>query len=216
MDQMQIERKLVQISPNVPKLINNGSFKKLMHNIFESFRNFGLLDQYESFFKFSAIEGLRGNYYCENHVVGLDLPCVIDGNASTAYAENVENNYEHEQKMVIQFLHSPVYINTLYYSTLCAPPKDLLIQGSNDNINWEVIANHNAPLQRNSKNVIKCYKKKHFSYIKLSQTKNVDNFYRMHLVELEIYGTFGDIPKCTIHSPICRNYLLFFISLFKS
>ena len=190
-----------------------------MHKIFEAFRNFGLLDQQENFFKFTAYEHLVTSGFC-NHlnppIIGKAVSCIIDGNKSTAYAENVENDFAHEQQITIQFLHSPIFVNTLFYTTLCGPPKDLLIQGSNDNKSWETLAKQDSPLKSNSENAIQCHKKKHFSFIKMSQTMNSADYYRMHIQELEIYGTFGDIPLCSIHSRICRNYLLFIIFLFES
>ena len=149
-----------------------------MHKIFESFRNNGNFNQHENFFKFTAFEPASTSSFCYKNIDGKPPSCIIDGNTSTAYAENSDNSFQHEQQITVQFLYSPVYVHTLYYTALCGPPKDFLVEGSNDNKTWVTLAKQDSPLKEYSINAIKCHVKKTFSFIKMSQSKTIDDKYR--------------------------------------
>ena len=114
---------------------------------------------------------------------------------------------------MIQFVYAPVYIHTLYFYSLCAPPKDLKIEGSNDKKNWEVVQQYNNQIAIESITAIPCYKRKLFKYIKLSQTISQANNYRFHIHHIEIYGTIGKLEICTHHKERRMIYPLFIIIL---
>ena len=180
-----------------------------MYNIFESFRNSGQFDQLENYFKFISPEPLICPYYCTlKNVYGSSVTSIIDGNKSTAYA-NLEF-IQSFQYITIQFLKQPVYVHTLFITTLCYPPNDFLVEGSNDNKNWLVLARQDSPLKEYSINIIKCHVKKTFTFIRISQSKNSLHEYRFLIYELEIYGSVGEVPCFTNRIKLFKRTLSLF------
>ena len=183
-----------------------------MFNIFEHFRGVGLNVFNESLVKIESPDPtLPNDLFCEhNGIAGTAATALIDGNNHTAYA-NLDIS-EPNQWVVIQFVYTPVYIHTLYFYSLCGPPKDLKIEGSNDNKKWEIIRHYNIPIADDSMTPIPCYKRKLFKYIKLSQTINQANNYRFHIHHIEIYGTIGKLEICShLHKEHRMIYPLFLI-----
>ena len=167
-----------------------------MHYIFKSFRELGLNHTNQSLIKFHGDDPLIGNGYCfSNNVRGSPLSSIIDGNNLTAYASYPDN--KDVQEITVEFVLRPVYIKTLYYTSICGSPANLLIEGSNDNVNYIPIGRRNEPFKDQVTNQIDCFKKKHFKFIKMSQTQNKDGNKRIHIQHLEILGTFDQIPNVT-------------------
>ena len=171
-----------------------------MLEIFKTFRDFGFQVANDKFIKFYSPEPDLTIDYCKNEsIVGVQADALIDGNESTAWATNQKNDPT-QQYVIMEFVKRPIYIDTLYFDSLCGPPVQLFIHGSDDNESWETIGIREQPIPENSTTPIHCFKKKYYKYIKLNQTQNTytsDENYRFHIHHIEIYGTFGDIFQIT-------------------
>ena len=186
-----------------------------MFNIFETYRKFGFNVTVECFIKFQSPDYVINNHYCEHsNINGTGATALIDGNENTAWATESTNDPE-QQYFIMEFVQKPVYINTFYFHSLCSPPKKLIIEGSNDqNNNWETICEYNEPIKPDTITPIQCFKRKYYKYIKLYQTMNVDNNTRLHIHNIEIYGTFERIPVATCYqNAFFPNFLMYAIML---
>ena len=188
-----------------------------MFNIFETYRSFGFDVTQESFIKFEAPNPSIGSNFCEHtNINGVGATALIDGNKNTAWATDNKDDPQ-QQYVIMEFVQKPVYIKTFYFHSLCSPPKKLIIEGSNDqNNNWETVCEYNEPIKPDGITPIQCFKRKYFKYIKLYQTINVDNLYRLHIHHIEIYGTFERIQLSTCHQKAAfPKFLIFVIIMIK-
>ena len=172
-----------------------------MINIFQTYRDFGFPVTSESFIKFESPAHNKDAAYCGNKsIYGSPPTALVDGNESTAYA-TLNTNDPSQQYIIMQFVQKPVYVNTLYFHSLCWPPSQLFIEGSNDHETWETIGVRNQEIPDNSVTPIHCFRRKHYTYIRLNQTRNTyqnaQKSYRLHIYHIDIYGTFGDLPRIT-------------------
>ena len=131
-----------------------------MFEIFKSFREFGFDVTSKSFINIVApLEAVGSNYCMNSSIVGSSINALIDGNESTAWATNQKNNPT-QQYVIMEFVKRPIYIDTLYFDSLCGPPEQLFIHGSDDNESWETIGIREQPIPENSTTPIHCFKKK--------------------------------------------------------
>ena len=181
-----------------------------MFYFFDRFRQLGN-DPYDtSLIRFYTPTPHSTNMYCMGNYNGIDATALIDGKNETAYANN---EYVPEQQYaIIEFVKAPIYINRFYFHTLCNPPKDVTLEGSNDNQNWETIQVYNSPLPPYNVTTIPCNKLKLFKFIKISQSITADDqYYRIHIHHIEIFGSVGALPTISKDGSTVSVFLLSFL-----
>ena len=189
-----------------------------MFEIFKTLRKLGTNVTSESFIKFEAPECSFYSNYCTNSSIeGGPITSIIDDNISTAWA-TTQNEDPTKQYVIMEFIQQPVYIHTLYFYSLCGPPMELIIQGSNDHNSWETIGIRDQPIPINAITAIPCFERKFYKYFKLNQTKNTgtnaNKTFRFHIHQIEIYGLLGNMFRETSQQKMyILNSCMFFIMI---
>ena len=183
-----------------------------MHNIFEEYRKQGY-DQTKIRI-YAPLSHFTENYCLYNFKHRSDKPeFLIDGSNSTAWA-NQNINFD-EQFFIIDFVKKKVLVASYTVLTLCNPPKEFIVEGSNDNSTWTVISKVDHPMKQDSTNTFNANTIKGYRYLKFSQTSNIlsNTSYRMHLSELEIFGAFVKDQLCSCKRFSSNMKCLFFLFL---
>ena len=155
--------------------------------------------------------------FCANNYFGGEPQGLIDGNKYSSWANENGND---PLFFVIRFPSDLRFrISKIIFETVCSPPNKLQILGSNDNVNFQKICSVNSPLTEYSKNYIDCESELFFTFFKIEQIgNNVDNQPRMHVSEIEFFGTLKQINKtCQIkRSSFNLIYFIFFLNLINN
>ena len=180
-----------------------------MFKIFETYRSYGFPVTSDSFIKLHSAAHFNGSRFCGNETInGAPNTAIINGNNSTAWA-NEETSSPDNQYVFMEFVHKPVYVNTFYFHSLCDPPEQLTIAGSDDQQTWEVIGTHDYPIDNYSVTAIPCFQRKFYKYIKVNQSVNILNVSRLHIYNIDIYGTFEQEFQTCKHKKSFIHFCLF-------
>ena len=102
-----------------------------MLNIFEHLRSLNVNLTDESIIKFETEEVHVSSKYCGKNITGGNPYYVVDGRNDTAWANEVSTD-ENSQYFIFNFLERKVSIQRYTISTLCNPPLQLYVEGSNN------------------------------------------------------------------------------------
>ena len=179
-----------------------------MFNIFEHYRFVGVdfngdVSKYiETYQKLS----LFGPEICNLDILGKTPLALFDGNSSTSWtnSETDSNN----TYFIVHFKENPIFIESFSFKTICDPPTELLISGSNDNSTWINIgkAKNLSKLKFFS---VKTKARRAYSFFKVHGS---NAYGRLILNSLEFFGSFGN-PKansCKRWSQRSKLYILLF------
>ena len=144
-----------------------------------------------------------------------DGRAVFDGDLNTAFASEDLSSPENKN-VSIEFLKRPIFINGYTIKTLCSPPKEIIVKGSNDGIHWSQIDHMKTALEEHKISSFVCDHPGSYRIIRFTQIGKCtdDIHYRMHINEIEIHGYV--IKNFTRHLKKRRldlRNLLFIISL---
>ena len=183
-----------------------------MLNIFQHLRSLKVNLTDESIIKFEAEEAFISSSYCGRNIRGAHPYYVVDGQDDTAWANDLIDTIQ-RQYFIFNFLQRKVSIQRYSISTLCNPPLQLYVEGSNDkNSQWTILSHVPTALGEFSTYSFSVQNRNHYQYIRFRQTRsNTSNRFIIHNIEL--YGTFGSLPTCEVKKPfIC--YSVFYTFLF--
>ena len=186
--------------------------------ILQSLRNKGITVYNENYIKINAPkewEKTGSIDFCYNSAItGGDGRVLFDGNINTAYA-TLDSSSPDFKNITIEFVKAPIDIYAYSIKTLCFTPQNLLIEGSNNGNSWNEIDHITSSMATNSIITNVCSKPGRYRIIRFTQIgKNIDNNnYRLHLAEIELYGSI--YRKYTMY---CRKnqillHYLFIITL---
>ena len=162
--------------------------------IFANFRKKNIDVSKNNLFQISSPDnGCTGTRYCNYYINSRPPYSIVDGNYSTAWA-SLEQNSQNNKYLDFAFFQHKVNIHAIAIQTLCGPPPEIKIQGSNNNgETWEEVCHHNIRLPENDTTEILCLSSKYFSLFRLSQIGmsirgNNLRTYRFHVHNIEMYG----------------------------
>ena len=135
---------------------------------------------------------------------------VFDGDLNTSFASDDQNS-EDNKNISIEFVKNPIFINGYSIKTVCGPPKEIIVDASNDGTHWLQIDHVTTALSRNSVTSYICDRPGSYRIIRFTQIgKNIDDKnYRIHINEIEIHGYVTRNTQKLIKKRICLHYLLF-------
>ena len=132
---------------------------------------------------------------------------IVNGNQNVAWCNL--NYAENEQQIFIDIGHMNFFeLGNVVIATVCEPPNEIEILGSNDNITFESLCKLNDVNKENSQFYRECKNMKApFRFFQLRQNGvNTNREYRFHIQEIEFFGTLYDM---NIKS--CNHFSLAFI-----
>ena len=168
--------------------------------LFESFN----LTSYDSF----SDEGFCAEGYSAHNVSAL-----IDGNEYTCWA-NLEANDSRQYFILDIGAYKEFQLITLEIRTVCSPPNEIIIYGSHDNSVYEEVCVISKTFPSHQYSTSECYSTEYYQYFGFKQNgTNIDNFYRLHLSEIEFYGFLRYYYSQKTCSRNIKNFhiMLFFI-----
>lgn len=166
--------------------------------IMAEFRNKGIDIHNQKYFKiFAQQEWVKtGNdYFCgKSWLQDGDVHVLFDGDLNTVYAQDDQST--ENKNITIEFVKKPIFIRSFSLKTACNPPKELVVEGSNDGIKWEEIYHGKTALPEYQISTFSCDKPGTFRIIRIYQIGTTcSGNYRMHLSEIEFYGRIAN--SCT-------------------
>ena len=135
--------------------------------------------------------------FCQFGYRGSYPSALIDGDEHVCWA-NDDNFREEDQYVVIDFGLNSFILDRITFAGICCNPKKLLILGSNDQSFSEIctLESFSDTMKTNSecRNGTNAYR-----FIKIQQIgTNVNKINRMHITEIEFFGTLKPSYKIEI------------------
>ena len=187
-----------------------------MLNIFRHLRELKVDLTDETLFEFEAAKHFTDVFCYNSSITGGPASVIADGNESTAWTTQAIHD-PNVQNVTIDFKTRRVAIRNYTLETLCNPPIDLLIEGSNDKSYWSTLSKVSKPHESNALNTFYVKNRKSFRYIRISQTDSTAYDKRLIIYNFEIYGTFGNLlvqtPQTMIRLPSSLLCCYFFFYL---
>ena len=174
---------MLNLGRNVAKYSSPTNFS----GIFELIRKTG--GNISKFVNFSSIDYFNaGNGFCSLAVTASPASCLVDGTMSTAWRNlNDVNNY-----FDIDFMTSRFMIQSFEIITICNPPENLIVKGSNDRTTWKELFNEDLSLQANVNYTINVNSISSYRFFRFTTKKSY-----IHLSKIELYGILNPYMKCT-------------------
>ena len=161
-------------------------------------------------------------YICSiKPVIGGPVEVVVDGSPNTAYC-SLDKATPGDRYILFDFKANKVYVESFAIETICCPPNQMVVEGSNTGKNdWSVLKDVTSPLKEKNVHKFDCSYSKAFSKIRFKQIggvscEEVTNL-RFHVRNIELYGHLLFYkPQITCHEPIKLTISIFlFIVIFK-
>ena len=139
-----------------------------MLNIFQHLRDLKVDLTDKDLFVFEAATHYDGGLCYDASTKGGPASVIVDGNAKTAWTSKAMHSSS-AQKVIIDFKERRVAIRNYTLKTLCNPPIDLFIEGSNNKLSWTVLSYVPTTLKENAFNTFFVNNRKSFRYIRIRQ-----------------------------------------------
>ena len=161
--------------------------------IFEKLRTIGIYASDTSFFKFtsSPYTTVSGGFCLVESVYGIDASGVFDGNPNTAWASEYDRPDTEEKYVMVEFLKSPLFIESYKYTSSCCTSTELKVEGSNDGRTFFELDNRITNQEDFTNKTFHCKHPSYTKFVKISGPITV----RLHIGAIELYGTFD--YKCS-------------------
>ena len=152
----------------------------------------------QKYIKYNSTELLTCTKFCSNSTINCgDVSSIFNQNADTLAYATKEKLIDMKPFFSIEFLKFPIYLKSLKISTLCAEPKELIVEGSNGNGNWHTLSNITT-LKSNSEATFQCENPGVFKIIRFRQIgANNQGTYRFHIYKINLYGELSKYNDCT-------------------
>ena len=148
--------------------------------------------------------------YCDQHVVGRNVSCLVDGSMLTAWRNNLtQNNF-----FLIDFDFSHFLLKDYVLKKVCREIPKWKIEGSNDKMKWFIVDENGPMLQAENALSYHIKKPKHsYQYYKFSL---ISGEY-IHLSLIEFFGILNPIMSitCVVKPRISYSLLFLFLNILK-
>ena len=169
---------------------------QLRDGIFAGYRAKGISVSSNRYFSIIDPDSMAagGSGYCGHDDIheGL-IHHIVSNEKSSAWVNRLSSS---KNKYVeFRFHQNKVSVQGIAIQTLCAPPNQILFQGSNDEgSTWETVCEKDTPFPTENIVEVICFHHKPFSLFRLSQIgKNTGggtvSSYKFHIYKFEMYGT---------------------------
>ena len=140
------------------------------------------------------------NAYClATGYYGSDVGVLIDGNEKSSW---INKDGEGRTYLIIDLKMINFLVSGMIFYTSCNVPEQLMIEGSQDNSQYEFLTNQ-TDLKDYSPNYFNIKAKKPYRYIRIRQISSI-NSVRFHASELELFGTLNP-SMCSNNNRHQRN-----------
>ena len=182
-----------------------------MFNIFQHLRNYNVDITNENLIDFEVKDTLEAQDYCSKSIAGKYPYYAVDGNQNTAWTNKEQFNAD-AQYFIIDFIERKVALKSYTIETLCNPPLQLYLEGSNNKIQWILLSHITKPLKNYSLNTYFVNNYHSFRYLRFSQSKSEFD-YRFIIRNIELFGTFGKLERKTCYNmiPLFKSNLFIYI-----
>ena len=198
----------------------------LKDGIFASYRSKGINVSSNPYFTVSepTSSDSVGYGYCGHKDIHAGLvPLIMGDDMSTAWV-NRESESPDNKYVDFRFLQNKVSVQGIAIQTLCAPPNQILFQGSNDDgSTWETICEKDTPFPAENIVEVVCFHHKPFSLFRLSQIGNNTGIgttisYKFHIYKFEMYGTNSNLHATCIRKRCAASfvYITLFTQIFET
>ena len=165
-----------------------------MLNIFQHLRDLNVDLKNESLIAFEYDEEYNFSSFCNGKTYIPGPPSnLIDGNNKTAWTNNNFDD-ENSQYFIIDFITRRITVRKFTLGTLCNPPTELFLEGSNTKESWTPLRHVNQTLAEFSLNTFSVSNLRRFRYLRFRQLSATTSYHRFILTSIEIFGTFGVLP----------------------
>ena len=170
-------------------MMKNGIFAYLRNMKIDLYDN-----KFVNIYSHSDWINTSSGWFCEvNGVAGGPPNVVVDGSNKTAWA-SLDTTSENDKSILFDFYNKKLYVESFSCQTLCGPPKQVILEGSNDKgEKWFPFCKSNSSITFpfHSITTINCVIPSSYKMFRFRQIgENAGENYRFHIHNLEFYGKF--------------------------